>query len=289
MAVNPAIAALQAQIDAAANEVDMNEGQTFTGGDFKPPAAGLVRMRFIEYIELGTFMGDYKGTPKKQDKVFLKFELSGPLHPPREDGTPQTLGFQMTYSLSEKAKFFKMFKRMNKTKQVKHIAQLLGEAFAGTITHNEKGEGETKKVYANLWDSDGNYTIRPPVVQNTDPETGLTTDITLKVEPAKLPIKAFLWDYCSKEQWDSIFIDGNFDDKTDASGAVVKKGGSKNYFQNLIRTAINFKGSPIAAILGGGDELGLEIETPERSEEDKQAVVEAKAGASADPLADGMN
>lgn len=280
---NTAIAAqLQAAIDAAANETDMNEGQAFGGGDYKPPAEGLVRLRFIEYIELGTHMGDFKGQPKKQDKVYLKFELSGPLHPPLDNGTPQTLGFVMTYSLSEKAKFFKMFKRMNQTRNVKHIAQLLGEAFIGTIDHNVKNE----KTYANLYDKEGNYTIRPPVVQNVDPLTGQATDIPVPVDPAKSPIKVFLWNYVSKEQWDAIFIDGHYEDKKDEkTGEIIKKGGSKNYFQDMIRKAVNFPGSPIANILGGGDELGIpDAEQPERSEEDKQAVVEHKAGAAADPL-----
>lgn len=278
-------AAIQAAIDEAAEHTDMNEGAAFTGGDFPLPAAGLVRLRFVEYIELGVHMGEFAGVPKKQEKARLTFELSGPNHPPSDAGVPQTMSFEITLSLSEKAKFFKMFKRMNQLKQVKHIAQLLGEAFIGNITHNtpKAKEGEAKpRTYANLYDENG-YTMRPPKVENVDPIAGTTTTIDVPVDPPKLPLKVFLWKYATKGQWDDIFIDGKWDDKKDEkTGAIIKEGASKNYLQNRIRAAVNFAGSPIEALLSSG---GQALDIPEAEKPARTETSEVKAGAAADPLA----
>ena len=56
MAVNPFANA----IAEAAQQTDMNEAQS--GGDYTPPAAGLVRLRFVGYIELGKHDKEYQGT-----------------------------------------------------------------------------------------------------------------------------------------------------------------------------------------------------------------------------------
>jgi hypothetical protein len=51
----------------------------------------------------------------------------------------------------------------------------------------------------------------------------------------------FLWDYPSKEAWDSLFIEGTWDD-----------GKSKNMLQELCMSATNFDGSPLQQMLMGG-------------------------------------
>lgn len=278
--------AMQAAIaQAAAEGPNMNEAQG--GGDFvrELPAAGLVRLRLISYIELGVHVGEYNGKPKKNEKVVLQFELSGPKHPPMDfDGkkVPHIVTITENQSLNEKANFYRMFQRLNHTKDATHFAQLLGREFLGTIVHKVVGEGNDKKTYANLRDDSG-YTIRPPYVD--DPETGESRRIAVD-EPLS-PLKCFLWNYCDKAMWDSLFIDGRYDDKKDDAGKVIKEGASKNYWQNRIRSADNFTGSPLAELLfAGGEEPDLPAsEAPERTEADKQASVEQKAGADADPLA----
>lgn len=274
---------LQAKIAEAAEHTDMNEAQK-GGGDRPIPAAGMVRLRFVSYVELGIHEDEWKGVKKNKNRVVLQFELSGPKHEPRDfDGRKiaDVITINENISLNEKANFYKLFKRMNHTGQFKHMAQMLGQEFLGTIVHVTKGEGDQKRIFANLRD-DGGYTIRPPYVE--DPETGESKRIT--VQPALTATKCFLWDYADKEQWDSIFIDGRWDDKTDDAGKVIEEGRSKNYYQNTIKAATNFSGSPLAEVLFAGvDQLELgEGEKPERSEADKEATSDAKAGVPADPL-----
>lgn len=278
---------LQNAISEAAEQTDMNEAQAGGGGERRVPDAGLTRLRFISYIETGTHHDEKYKKDKKE--VTLQFELSGPKHPPLEleDGRkiPFVITINESISLNEKANFFRLFKRMNHTGQFKHMAQMLGHEFLGTVVITTKGEGAEKRTYANLRD-DAGYTIRPPYVE--DPETGDSRKI--EVQPALTPIKCFLWDYCDKDQWDSIFIDGRWDDRKDDKGNVIEEGRSKNFYQNKIKAAKNFAGSPIANLLFAetGDDtppFAADAEKPARSEENVEASKDAKAGAApADPL-----
>lgn len=278
---------------AAAADIgpDMNEAKAGGGIDFPIPAAGPVRLRFVGYVELGVHE-DTKFN-KKKELVRLYFELSGPKHPPMDhDGKkiPQIISFEMTKSLVEKAHFFKLFKRMNHTGQFKHMAQMLGAAFMGTIHHNEQGEGDKKRTYANLYNADG-YTIRPPFFETMNEETGDMESRPVPIDAPLSPLKCFLWDapVGLKDMWDSLFIDGKTEDRKDEKTGEVTPGKSKNFLQNKIKAAVNFPGSPIAELLfaGGEPDLGAaSASKPERSEANKQASAEAKAGAAADPLAE---
>lgn len=265
---------------AAAEGPNMNEAQKGGGGSYTPPAEGLVRLRFIGYIELGKHEEEFKGEKKVREKVELVFELSGPKHPPSESGEPLRMSITETLSLNEKANFYKLFKRMNHEGTATHMAQLLGQAFLGTIVHKKVGEGDNQRTYANLKD-DGGYTIRAPYVD--DPETGDRRLIA--VDEAKTPIKCFLWNYASKDMWDSIFIDGMYDEVKNDKGEVTRPARSKNRWQDRIKLATNYAGSPMQEILFAGGEPDIPAsEAPERSEENKQASADAKAGAAADPL-----
>jgi len=284
-------------IEQAATEgPDMNEAKA-GGGPREVPAAGMVRLRFISYIEIGVHEDeDQKGNKRDKEFVKLQFEHSGPKHPPRvsEDGNtkyPQITTITLPLSLNEKSHFYKLFKRMNHTGEYRHMSQMLGQDFLGTIVHRDNGkEGDAKRIYANLRD-DGGYTIRPPF--NEDPETGESKRIT--ADPAITPLKCFLWNYGDQPAepggptlWDMLFIDGKYDDKTDDSGKIIQEGKSKNYWQNLIRSAKNFADSPVGQMLFAGGAPDLPgAEQPERKPEDVQAGVEAKAAANSnntDPL-----
>lgn len=265
---------------AAAEGPNMNEAQKGGGGNYVPPAEGLVRLRFVAYVELGKHEEEFKGEKKIKDKVQLGFEASGPRHPPSEDGTPIRFTIIENYSLNEKAHFYKLFKRMNHEGTATHMAQLLGQDYLANVVHKTVGEGDSKRTYANLRD-DAGYTIRAPYVD--DPESGERRRVT--VDEAKTPIKCFLWNYASKEMWDSIFIDGMYDEVKDDDGKVIRPAKSKNVLQERIKTAINWQGSPMQEILfAGGDVATPEAAKPERTEENMQASADAKAGAAADPL-----
>lgn len=249
----------------AAAQTNMNEA-TKGGGERRVPEAGLTRLRFISYIELGKHHDEkYK---KDKEEVVLQFELSGPKHPVLEldDGrkVPFVITIRESKSLNEKANFYKLFRRMNYTGEHTHFAEMLGKEFLGTVVHSKKEGSDV--VYANLRD-DGGYTIRPPFVE--DPETGESRKI--EVSAPLSAQRCLLFDYADKEQWDSIFIDGAYDEEKDKDGNVTKAARSKNVYQTRIREAKNFQGSSVEKLLfedTGGDKLELgEGEIPERSED----------------------
>jgi hypothetical protein len=263
---------------------DMTQAKA-AGGNFDPPAAGPVRLRLVSYIELGVVEDEWKGQKRMKEKVALQFECSGPKHPSRQldDGRKMAdlITINLNLSLSEKAGFYKLFQRLNHTGEYKHFAQLLGKPFIGTIIHNEK-EGKT---YANLQDAEGAFTIRPPFREDFD--TG--ESVPVPVDEPVTPLKCFIWgapEAALKGMWDSIFIDGRHDDKKDEKTGEVTPGRSKNYWQDRIKAATNFPGSPIAELLFAGGAIDLpEAEKPARKSADVQASADAKAGADADPLA----
>ena len=243
-AVNAAVAAAIAK---AAERTNMNEAQKGGGGDYVPPAEGLCRLRFVAYIELGKHHDEKFN--KTRDKVMLTFELSGPKHEAKklEDGTllPHRISITENLSLNEKANFYKLFRAMNYDGSATHIAQLLGNEFLGTVVHNKSKDG--KRTYANLR-GDSGYTIRKPYVE--DPETGEVRKIP--AAPQISETRCFLWDYADKAMWDSIFIDGEYEAEKNDAGEITRPARSKNVFQNQIKTAVNFPGSPIAEILENG-------------------------------------
>ncbi len=260
-------------IAEAASQTDMNE-TTKGGGERRLPEPGLARLRLVSYIELGKHHDEkYK---KDKDEVVLQFELSGPKHEPFEvEGKkiPFIITVRESVSLNEKANFSKLFRRLNHDGQATHFAQFLGKEFLGTVVVTER-DG---KKYANLRD-DGGYTIRPPFVEDVETGESRRVEVTAPLSPPR----CFIWDYADKDQWDSIFIDGVWDEEKDEkTGEVKREARSKNTYQLRIKQAKNFAGSPIAEILlgdVGGDKLELgEGEKPQRQEG-------ASEGAAADPL-----
>lgn len=258
---------IQGAINEAAEQTNMNEAQA-GGGDRRMPEAGLARLRFISYIEVGNHHD--ARYDKNKDEVILQFELSGPKHEPFEVNgkkIPFIITIREGLYLNEKANFYKLFRRMNHEGTATHMAQLLGKEFLGTVVLRDNGKtGKEKRVYANLRD-DGGYTIRPPFVE--DVETGETRKVP--VQEALTPLKCFIFDYATKEMWDSIFIDGQWDPKTDSEGNIIEEGRSKNIYQDQIKAAQNFEGSVIQGLLSGADELDTEVEKPARKEASEES------------------
>lgn len=226
------IAALAAA--AAQTGPDLNKQ---SGGDYKPPEKGATRLRFIEYVELGvhtTGAGGQYG-PKTKPRAQFGFELSGPRHLPKEiDGKkyPHIIRFDLAVGQGKKNDYSKLFKLMVADfPGRKNFAQLLGEAFLGTVVHREykKRNGEDG-VSADLKNGDAGFTIKSTTYE--DVESGVAK--TAKVDEALSELRLFLWDFADSEQWDSIFIDGTYDD-----------GNTKNKLQEKLKAAENFVGSPI--------------------------------------------
>ena len=268
---------------AAAEGADQTKAKA--GGDFTPLAAGPCRLRLVGYVEMGKHTKQYAGKPPQtNDKVRLYFEVSGPKHPPREhDGVkyPNIIKVEENLSLSEKANFFKLFTRMNYAGKAKHMAQLLGEAYKGVIYHRAwKGSDGKERIEAELKHKDTGYGIEPPRYEIVDPESGPTGDYAqLPVAPPLAPIRCFLWAYADKAQWDSLFIDGQWDAKKDDKG-VELPAKSKNVIQAEIMKANNFTGSPVHQLLVNS---GASLDVPDVGE-DHESEPDHQAGDTAAPV-----
>lgn len=229
---------LRAAIDAAKSKgPDMTQAQG-GGGDFELPVEGFVRLRFVGYIETGKKETTWQGKKKVNDSADLVFELSGPKHQPRDvDGTkyPQRVTERAKISFNEKSNFFKLFQAMNWEGKATHIAELLGQAYVGRIEHNKKTIDGKEFTFVNLRD------IRKPFA--TNPETG--DEYKLEVDAPLTELKLFLWDFATPEMWDALYIEGEYEEKKDDKGNVIRPARSKNVIQEKIMKALNFKASPI--------------------------------------------
>ncbi len=235
--------------DVAAVQADANVAKA-GGGNYTPPPKGLARLRFIGYIELGKHVKKVQGKPdKNEDQAWLIFELGGKGYEPKvlDDGTkiPFRITVKLNKSLNEKAT---------------HFIQLLGQGYLGNVGHFEipsKEAGGQPTIIANFRDDSGNLTIRPPRIEAMDEETG---DVVVKTVPVPGAIgeqRCFVWDAKPEwfdKMWPSIYIpDG--DDEPAEEG---KEKRSRNVYQNTIKAALNFEGSPIHQYLQSkGADLGI--------------------------------
>lgn len=292
------VKALGAKAKAAG--ADQTQAQV-GGGDYTPPAEGPVRLRFVTYAEIGKHEKMFKGTKKIKPRVMMGFELSGPNHPPIEvDGKkiPQRITFEEGLSQFDKAHFFKLFNRMNWKGAATHMVELLGDGYKGEVVHRKyakAGEDKGDKikwtgVAAELFKKDFGYTIASPTFQPVDPESGdpVGPVKTMDIAPVLGDIKAFLWDVADMEQWQSLFIDGKYEDRKDAAGKVTQAGKSKNLIQARIMQAKNFSGSPIANLLKqAGVTLSIpDVDNPTDRDDDDGDSAPASSAQAANPPAD---
>lgn len=259
-----------ADLAALAADTEDQTVDTVVSFDNEPPPAGITVGRFIEYIDLGKQkQPDYQGKPKPPaDSLRLTFELLSPkknLHEYEVDGEQRVradrVSIRISKKLSDKAKFKKLFNAMTYGREgIKHMAQMLGEAFIINIYHNVVEKEGKKTTYVNL-DKDGAYGISAPF--KVDPLEGTREPVPVR-EPLS-PLRLFLWNNPTQETWDSLFIDGTRTVKKDG-GAEVEV--SKNWMQELIMSAANFDGSLLQAMLGGVDGLPTDEVADDDSDED---------------------
>lgn len=218
------------------------------GGDYTPPEKGMTGARLVGYYEVGQHEFEYQGKKKTQNEVQLVYELIGKKHPPREleggEKVPVRITWTTNLSQNEKAWFFKTFNTV-RDEGDKHFVQLLGRPVILNIEHVEKGEGNDKRIYANIEKG----SIRKPVLQVPEMQDGEPTgnliDQPFNVGPAISELKAFVWDFADAEMWDSIYIAGEFPERKDEkTGKVTAPAKSKNVLQLKIASALNFKGLP---------------------------------------------
>lgn len=219
------------------------------------PEAGVTRLRLVRYVELGKHRAEYaargnqKARTTEKSKVELTFELSGPKHPPMEfDGVkvPHLIKIKVDKGITTKNGYIKLFKAMTSDgNPAKNFLAMVGQAFRGTVIHREfdKADGTKGKV-AKLQDDNG-FTISPATYE--DLETGEKK--VLPVDAPITPLAVFLFDRPDLDQWDSIYIDGEWDN-----------GDVKNEDQERIKRALDFEGSAIQLLLAEQrpDELELQ-------------------------------
>lgn len=271
---------------AAAQGPNMNEVQKGGGSfEYQPPAEGVCLATLVGYIETGEVYDEKYS--KTKNTVQLIFELASGKNAPREtdDGTkiPHRMTLNMTLSLNEKAHFYKLFRKLNYKGAAKHMAELLGDYWLVTIRHNKNKDG---RVFANLDDIDRNYTFRPPVRIEGDELAGTAKQIPVPKPERISELRLFLWDFPSKAMWDSLFIDGTYEERKDDSGKVTHQARSKNVIQIRIKDATNWASSTMAEILSTGGELDLDPLSTSPEPEAKAEPEEALADSSdEDPLA----
>lgn len=259
---NPMInAALAAAIANAKKNEDQTKVQESKG--YEPPKEGKTMGRFVGYLELGKKAKQTQHGLKTQDRVRLVFELIGPKHPPAEyevEGVKTKVPVRMTIDInktfSDKGNYIPLFRKMNYEGKATHMAELLGQHYLLEVIHSKSADG--KKTYANLNDADWNYKIDPPRLLQMDETTGEEAYKPLNCGPALTEIKCFLWDFCDKAMWDSIYIPGKYPERKDDKGVVIAPAKSKNTIQETIKDADNYIGSAAYNICAaGGDELEI--------------------------------
>lgn len=235
-----------ALINQAAQEDD--QSQTRTGGDFTCPKPGITVCRLTEYVELGMQkQKPFQGKPKPPaEEVRLTFELLSPARDIHEfDGkrSADKISFRCLKSLSNKSRFKRLFNQMDYGRGKTHMAHFLGEAFLVEIFNYE---GQDKKARASLFNSEGFCHIGAPM-RPADPLDPNGKPTPIPVPDAISALRLFLFNHPSPECWNSLYIEGEREVK-DEKGTVTGKE-SKNFIQESIRTAANFHGSPVEAML----------------------------------------
>lgn len=209
------------------------------------PRKGVALLRLLSYVETGRHESRNPAY-KPSLGTILTFELSHVDHLVEFDGVMQTqqLSIRLGKGGTAKSGYKKLFNVMNAAcnNRYNHFIQMIGEAFIGTIYHNETGEGDKKRTYANL-DNAGAWSLVAPVQINAVDNTQTPVPVReLEGEP-----KAFLWenktvsDEDYRAMWESIAIEGTrLNDKNEEV--------SKNWIQELIKENIEWEGSVAQAL-----------------------------------------
>ena len=243
--------------EAAEYGPDMNEAVSGGSGARLLPVGNAFAV-LIGVVELGKHQQEFNGKAKDPaDEVQLTFALMGQGFNgekySNDDGTPYILKcYPFAMSRNEKARAFLTFKKMNWKGTAKSFPQLLGQAFFLPIKQQPKSKTDSTMV--SRPDLTG---ILPPL----DAMTGQPYQVP-QVDPKLFHL--FLWETPTIECWNSIYVEGTYDD-----------GESKNVMQSTITAALNFQGSPIQQLLLAHN---LPIPSPRKASSKPAAAPAAPAG-----------
>lgn len=240
-----------------------NHNEVQTGGTRQIAVAGKAPMRFIGYVETGIHAQKaYKGQAKPPAmEVSMTFEVFGTKNTTevKDEKTGKVtkkgalLKIDMTIKQNEKAKFKKLFDKMKAGRgdNITHMSHMLNEVFMGTIRHQKSKTSDN--VYPTLQAEDESWMIGAPIIEIIDEEGNVTgeKDVTKATPPASFPLRLFLQDAPSIEQWQSIKVEGTYTKKLkDKDGKEIgEEEVSKNFLQEKIQAALNWDGSPMQLLL----------------------------------------
>ena len=232
-----ALQALAAQ-DVAESGIDLNEAVKGGGGGRLLPE-GHAFGRLVEYIEFGNQPQEFQGQAKAPALEFtLGFALTGQGYQ-NDDGTPYVVRtYNTALSRNEKARAFKLFKALNWKGTAKSFAQLLGDTFLVKIKQVPKSK--TDPTIVSRIDLDGFLPPLDPVTRQPYPIAEALDDM----------YRLFLWSRPTKEAWDSLYIEGEYEGK------------SKNRIQEQILAALDFQGSPLQQLLMASGVTALPTAAP---------------------------
>ncbi len=240
---------LQTALDQSS--VDERTAVESTASTYVPPAEGPGLARLIGYIQLGRHANKFQ-EGRTQERVVFLFELVGQRHPPKQTETgprPHIIKVKMARSLNSKANYFNFIRQIDPAGRARTPADLVLNpalsAFRVKVSHAKFKAADGKEITYATFRPDGDKTthVFPPIRAVIDETTGEETGEyrAIAVPPALTSPKIFIWHLADKEQWDSIYIPDGED------------GEKRNEWQDTIRSAVNFKGSPIDLLLSTPD------------------------------------
>ena len=256
------------------NKVQLDMTETKAGGfEKRLLPEGTAVVQFTRYIDLGTqkqraFQGKAKN-PIRMAK--LGFHIVAGMGVDEEgnrvayvqDGNFPILNepFDLALYQNEKAKSVAIFKAMNYAKDATHYVQKLGQLYLLQIGVEEYKDAQGKTAKRNKWDL---AKLQPPVINAMTGDVAVAGENGIGNTPDD-GYEVFLWDAPTKEQWDSIHIEGTYKKKiTNEDGSTTEKDVSKNFIQEQIQRATDFIGSPIERLLMSE---GVELPTLEAEAE----------------------
>ena len=226
---------------------DLNESKKSVR-ELLPEGTAIVQL--VRYIEVGIqnnrpIQGKAKA-PTNQCYIGVNIIGGGskkgnePFQPYCKDGKPIPLysSFAIDISQNEKARYFNTFKAFNYAGTARHFVQLLGTI--ALLKIGVKVEGD--KSYQE-------FDLRSVTAPTKDAMSGTVYEAGKDgvLDSPDEDYQCFIWDMPDQSQWDSIFIDGEYEREVNGTKTMV----SKNKFQELIQNANNFIGSPTEALLMG--------------------------------------
>lgn len=224
---------------AELDSVNMSETTTGGGGGAVNWPAGVYRGRVVEVVEFGLQPQEYQGETKSPSREVrlgvmlfpnqrVKQELGVDVKPKIVRSRP------LKVSTNGKAGGKAVFDRLNVTGEYKGFVQFIGDAYRFVLKDYVSKAGRKSQVI--------DWAATTPAI---DDETGKRLAVP---EAPEESLVLFSFQKPDIAMWNRLKIDG-----------VREDGSSKNYIQETILSALDFKGSAVEAMLAGE---GVELPEP---------------------------